>query len=660
MRKLITSLFLGIGVVALPLGAYAEEVSQADALQKAISFNQQNSGNKRMAKATTMKMAYSVPSTTGVALYVFTPENGDGFTVVSGNDITAPILAYSDDGRFDSNNIPGNMAQWILSCQAIINEGIAQGVPSYKPSKTATTEKADIAKLVSTIWDQDAPFWNYCPGSGSKHKYTGCVATAMAQVMKKHNWPEKSHGTATWNNTTVTYKRTYKWDLMRDDYTASYTDDEATAVAELMYDCGTSVNMQYGYDASGANTDDVPEAMINIFDYDKGMTYIQSYLFTKEMWEDMMYYELQNGRPIIYGGFDTTYSAGHQYIADGYQARNGNSYFHINWGWSGYCDGFFLLTNLTPAGSGAGGNNGSYHTGADAVINIKPATDDTYVDRQLAGTGKFTIGTPSGDNINFKITSGSLWGQSENGFEALGGNNFQATLGIRLINVNDPANSYTVESSTKDKQFNRWVTKVASFNVNISDVPDGTYYVFPMSKATDTGEWTRIKCPYTKQQYVKLVRTNGSNAFSDPGTTNQFVPVIYILQEEYKYELKPGETVTLNPLVLPADADNTALSFSSADESVASVSAEGVISAKAAGETIVTMEAKDGSATKRSVRVIVNGSNAVETIDMANSTNLVDVYTTTGIRVLTNASEDEISNLPQGLYIAGGKKIIVK
>lgn len=650
---------LGLGILALSGTANGAERSQADALQIALSFNKENASNKRMAAIQSMKMVYSLPANTGNALYVFTPEDGVGFTIVSGNDALAPVLAYSETGIFAADKMPDNVAFWMAMCQDDVNFAIAENLPAYTPLKTAVSKKEDIAPIMTTIWDQDAPFWNLCPNK----KYTGCVATAMAQIMKVFNWPESSHGTAVWNNRTVTIERTYDWDNMIDDYTGNYTSEQGTAVAELMVDCGKSVNMQYSTSGSGAETSDVPYAMINNFDYDAGMIYMQRNHFTEEMWDDLMYYELQNGRPIMYGGFDTSYDGGHQFVAHGYQYKSNAAYYYINWGWSGYCDGYYKLSKLAPSGSGSGGNNGSYHTGADAVINIKPQTTNPFRDRQIFCNGHFAYDTSStGDVIGFNVTTGKLWGMTANNFEVLGGNDFKATLGARLINAENPEDSYFLETCTTNAKSSwiRWSTTETGYSIDVSEIPDGTYYIFPMSKASDTGKWSRIKSPYDKQQYLNLTRTGGANIISAPGTaSNQFIPVQYIIQEEYEYTIGEDETVTLNPLVLPHEANNTTLKFYSADPNIAVVSEDGVISAVSTGDTVITMEAADGSGITLDVTVHANAGSGVIGIDN-NLSSTYDVFNLAGIRVATNATDADINHLPKGIYIANGKKFVVK
>jgi hypothetical protein len=649
---------LSLGMIALPGATNAAERSQADALQLALSFNKENASSKRMANMQSMKMVYSLPANLGNTLYVFTPNDGIGFTIVSGNDAIAPILGYSENGIFSADEIPSNVAFWMSMCQELTNEAIADNLPQYTPAKTAFTRKENIAPIMTTIWDQDAPFWNLCPSK----KYTGCVATAMAQIMKVFNWPEKSHGSAVWNNKTITLDRTYDWDNMIDDYTGSYTTAQGTAVAELMVDCGKSVNMQYSTSGSGAETSDVPYAMINNFDYDAGMVYMQRNHFTEEMWDDLMYYELQNGRPIMYGGFDTGYDGGHQFVAHGYQYKSNTAYYYINWGWSGYCDGYYKLSNLAPSGSGSGGNNGSYHTGADAVINIKPQTENPFRDYQIFCNGNFALKSSDGDVLTFKVTSGSLWGSTANNFQVLGGNDISATLGARLINIDDPENSYFLETCTTNARTNwvRWSSTATEYAIDVTEIPDGNYYIFPMSKAAETGKWSRVKAPYNKQQYLKLIRSNGANTISAPGTSSsQYIPVQYIIQEEYEYTITEDETVELNPMVLPREAENTALKFYSADPNIAVVSEDGVISAVSTGDTVITMEAADGSGITLDVTVHANAGSGVIGIDN-NLSSAYDVFNLAGIRVATDATDADINNLPKGIYIANGKKFVVK
>lgn len=634
----------------------AKSISPEEAMGIAIEFRATLPATSR--SSTPMRLIHTIAAEQGNALYVFAPVSGQGFTLVAGNDVMTPIFGYSETGTFDTENMPENVAFWLNVYKENVDRlaaaGITRGATSF-PNDT----KADVPMIMKTTWDQDAPYYNLCPTSGGRRTYTGCVATAMAQVMKVFEWPEKSTGSAVWNNTQVSFNRTYSWANMLNSYSGSYTTAQGTAVAELMVDCGKSVDMSYSTSGSGANTDEVPGAMINNFGYNAGMAYIQKSAFSPASWNDIMYNEVANGRPILYGGFGANYNGGHQFVADGYRNKG---YYHINWGWSGLCDGYYLIDDLAPSETGIGGGSyGSYNVGCDAVIRIMPSnrTTNTWVDRGIFCTGNFNVSSSTSASMTFNCTNGSFWSYTWTGFAALGGNSFSTTLGVRFINANDPSASVTLASSSA-KTFTKWSTLVTSYIVNISSLPDGKYYAFPMSKASDTGLWTRMYQHTDKRQYVVVTKSNGTITTSPaPTDATQFYPVSWIIINEENVAVEAGNTIQLNPVVIPAEANNPKLAYTSSDESVASVDENGLINGLKKGSAEITIAATDGSGITTKVNVTVNPGVGVDVIEL-DVNKVYDVYNVMGTKVASSLTPEEIYALPRGLYIAGGKKILVK
>ena len=232
-------------------------------------------------------------------------------------------------------------------------------------TKTVFSSNA-IGPLLNLYWDQGVPYNNYCPpashGPGG-HCVTGCVATAMAQTMKYHNYPEHGSGQKTfiWSDIdTVDYENTYyRWSQMT-PYANSQSGD---AIAELMYHCGVSVNMNYGPDESGSYTQWVPAAMKDYFRYHPSIRFKQRSKYTDYDWDILIRDELNYRRVVIYSGSGT---GGHAFVCDGYQDT---CFYHFNWGWSGYANGYYYYNDLTP-----GNNDFSY--GQGAVVNIMPYFSD--------------------------------------------------------------------------------------------------------------------------------------------------------------------------------------------------------------------------------------------------------------------------------------------
>lgn len=309
------------------------------------------------------------------AVYVFNNPGTTGYWVLSADDSAAPVLGYSSGGAFNAEEMPEQMKWWIEEYGRQINYARENGIPAYAPSTRSARKPVD--PLVKTKWDQGAPFNRQCPEIKGKRALTGCVATAMAQVMKYWNYPELGTGTGsvTVSQTSETLSMSFSeqkfdWTNMLDWYGsgAIYTDMQADAVAYLMKACGYSCDMNYDLTASGSLGMHAGVALINNFKYNPNMQFLDRDYFTAEQWENLLYDELAGGRPVLYGGVSP--SGGHEFVCDGYSS---DGYFHFNWGWSGMSDGYFLLNALNPGDLGnGGGEGGGFNYGQDIIIGIQP------------------------------------------------------------------------------------------------------------------------------------------------------------------------------------------------------------------------------------------------------------------------------------------------
>lgn len=320
------------------------------------------------------------------ALYVFNRANDAGYLVLAADDaVETCVLGYADNGTIDVQNMPDALAYW-LDCLA--------GEAAYQAKKTQNKSggiymaneqnRQAIAPLCKTKWNQNAPFNNDCPMDGSSRSVTGCVATAMAQVLKYYNYPDVGRNVAsyTWKNSAGTStklsfdfaKKPFDWGNMLDVYTESATDVQKAAVANLMYGCGVSVDMGYTSQESGTASLYIPEALITYFKYDKSLVQLQRGYYTAAEWEDMVYNNLANYGPVLWSGLGDM--GGHQFVCDGY---DGNGYYHFNWGWGGMSDGYYKLSSLNPDMQGIGGSGGGFDFGQDIVLGMKPEVANSQV-----------------------------------------------------------------------------------------------------------------------------------------------------------------------------------------------------------------------------------------------------------------------------------------
>lgn len=341
-RFLIMVLFAFVGIQA-----FAEQIDQQQAMQIAVEFMNQKaekSSSFMKMKDGEMVVSHVIKSQKGEPdIYILNArEKGKGFVILSGDTQTGDVvLGYSETGEFDYENAPANAKAWVDGYAKGIEAMRLQGNTGYiRKSKVSSSEV--IGPLLTTQWDQLTPFNDLCPNSYP----TGCVVTAMAQVMKYWNWPEQGQGSNTnifYPSQTVDFSRSYyNWDAMLDHYSgvSGISDESKKAVAKLMYDCGCGVNMMYEPSGSGSFIGRASQALFWFFKYKESKEVIRENY--EGDWEELLLNELRERRPVLYGGLngEGEESSGHAFVCDGYA---GDGYFHFNFGWSGRADGKYRL-----------------------------------------------------------------------------------------------------------------------------------------------------------------------------------------------------------------------------------------------------------------------------------------------------------------------------
>ena len=307
------------------------------------------------------------------AFRVFNVGKGEGYVVVSGDDRMPDVLGYSDEGTFDAENIPDNLHEWLQHYTKQYE--LLQTQEGVEAVSRQSSEREAISPMLECLWDQNKPFNRQCPDIAGIPTITGCVATAMSQIMYYHQWPQKTTKRIP-GYTTKTHKfkvpaidvTTIDWDNIVPEYTDNATDAQQEAVSTLMKLCGTAIGMDYDFFESSTSLDTVIYALTTYFDYYEDMNEIAKKHYPSDLWNHIIYNELANRRPVLYGGFSQ--SGGHAFVIDGYDK---DDYFHVNWGWGGKSNGYFLLSVL----------NG-YNDGQSAIIgirtpNLDPETPEAYV-----------------------------------------------------------------------------------------------------------------------------------------------------------------------------------------------------------------------------------------------------------------------------------------
>ena len=418
MKRLLHIQFLLVLLLALGYSPLqAKRITQWQAQQQAYSFWGKQMPQKAKAKSRTATTAS--PSD---AYYVFNNDAG-GFVIIAGDDAVAPVLGYTSTGSFDAENLPDGLKDLLKSYE----RQIAALGDNYVANQTATRAAFTGEKLLKTAeWAQNVPFNKYTPSN----YVTGCVATAGAIVMKHHGYPAKGTGSHsyTWNGKTLTanFEHTYDWTSMPAKYDG--TNDAAfDGVARLMADLGVAVEMQYNKDGSGAYIGNLVTALQKHFGYSKLSHLMAIEDVGAEAWNGRLRDEIDANRPVLYAASDPT-GGGHAFVIDGYKDES----FSVNWGWGGYCDGFYQIGALNPESAGKPMGD-KYNVGQSAVFGMEPSDGTEKVSGMgfLTNVGRLKV-------LNMNITDVKM-GQNGVIFSAPIGNTgdqpFNGEVAVALMNA---------------------------------------------------------------------------------------------------------------------------------------------------------------------------------------------------------------------------------
>ena len=476
----------------------AEQVSKQQAMLKAQQFMP----GKQFVE--TKSFARSAGSSEGEAFYIFNAKDNQGFVIVSGDDRTQPILGYSDEGQLSVEDMPDNLKFWLEEYSKQIKHLENRHVVATRGTESESWK--DVAPLIKTQWNQDAPYNTKCPliynTATRKYQYpvTGCVAVAMAQVMYYWKCPKTATptipGYTTYSlgiNVPPLSSVSFDWDLMKCTYKETETGASADAVATLLRYCGQAVEMDYDLDGSSAGI--TPSDIVQYFGFGKNARLVLRTMYSSSDWESMIYKEVYEGRPVMYGG--SSISGGHQFIVDGY---DGNGLFHMNWGWGGMSDGYYVLSlaNSDDLGIGGGTSRDGYSIDQHAIIGLKPGTAGEVELPQIYGdfdgdltTSEFSRASASEDFTDV-VLPGFVFFQYEN-TDQTDDCTFETGWGLcqngkllQVLGVSGPV--------TLDCVYNAILNNpTISFG---SDLPDGQYQFRQIYRLQGSTEWQLCNSPY--------------------------------------------------------------------------------------------------------------------------------------------------------------------
>ena len=486
-------------------------------------------------------------NTLAPSYYIFNVGKGEGYVIAAADDRLPAVLGYSNRGQIDPDNMPENMKEWLQSYSdqlEYLNSHPDAPIARRTVSGEAISPLLDSRYTEGPIaWDQTAPYNDLCPLDGSSHSLVGCVATAMAQIMYYWKYPAATTDSIPGYTTKkrkiqmpgISAGTAIDWDNMLPRYTGYETDAQKNAVANLMLLCGTAVEMDYTFDFSGASTALTACALRNYFDYDEATNYIQRVDFREGEWNQKVYDELKAGRPLMYSGQSS--AGGHAFIVDGY---GGDDYFHINWGWSGQSNDYFLLSILDSknnSGSGASKSADGYSFTQGAIFGVQPNTGKPDKELRLLTTtaGAIfcdTVMTRKSIDENFKINLGfgivNHWDATykfDIGMacvDAYGQMLYDGSLGSNIElgpdwGVIDPANMAV------DFTFGKGVDELTCYVIPVSR-PAGTSIWYPSIGAYDYYVGINVK-DNTLRLFPPVFNLNGTMAYTGKKEAKTPIPV---------------------------------------------------------------------------------------------------------------------------------------
>lgn len=372
MKKIFTII---VGMLLICGSIWARTPEEAAAIASGF-MSQKGTQENVVQRVQRAKTAGVVPTAVSLEYTQFTPANENavyvfnhmdgGFVLVSAMDDSRDVLGYSDSGRFDKNDIPENMQIWLQMYASELarveaNKPMLKAgqVAMKRAPKTPSASYPVISPILANVeWGQDEPFNNLCPIVNGMRSVSGCVATAMSQIMYAHQYPTTGVGSYSYTSTSGVSasanfgETTYDWANMLPSYNNGYTSEQAYAVATLMHHVGVAANMDYNPNGSGASPTDVLVNISNYFGYDKGVKAWPKDFMTEDDVLSAVANDLSLGNP-VYVSAATKNKEGHSFVCDGMKS---DGYLHINWGWDGLANGYFALSALDPENQGTGGS----------------------------------------------------------------------------------------------------------------------------------------------------------------------------------------------------------------------------------------------------------------------------------------------------------------
>ena len=466
-----------------------------------------------------------------VPFYVLTDSLMPSFyVIISGDERMKAVLAYGTNGKWDENDIPDGLL-FLLENYRQQYEFLQSGYVIKKAAPTTITIP-NVKPMVKTTWRQEYPFNALCPNDCP----SGCVATAMSQVMKYHQYPASGIGTFSYTSRTRKYKcsydfssATFAWDQMKNSYgTSTFGSENTEAISQATYACGVSVGMDYDKSGSGAYMSDVPYALIHFFGYNDNVSFRDRSYYDATEWYKMLCNELSSGRPVIYGGVDSR-NGGHAFVIDGCSSESRK--FHVNWGWGGKFDDYYELDALDP-------ETYKFSSYQDMVINISPELVGTFEDVFYAEKFSVSSKISLGKSVIFTITNAYCFASQSS--YVVSKAKFYGKIGVGIFDKNfDFVGSIDSDSIEGLNNFYGYSKLTYNSKIEKSLFPEnGTYYIAPYVKERNSEYPTRIRTSGGKTDYITITVDN--DEINGEGENEEPIEVVSEWSEDFETRVIPS------------------------------------------------------------------------------------------------------------------------
>ena len=543
---ILVAICIGVAVQAV---ATPRSEQAARRIAEMFLKNQTDKSLKRSATnpltlaTTSAKLSAGKKRSAGIpAWYVFN-QGSEAFVIVAGDDRMPDILGYSTQGAFATEDMPDNLRAWLNAYTAQAEAMTAENATIPVKAQPATNVFPEsVTPLLGDInYNQDEPYNKSCPTLGGERCVTGCGATAMATVMRYWGYPERGTGFCSYQTATngipcsLDFNAiTFDWEHILPAYAnVNYTDEEADAVATLMYACGVAGEADYGISSEGTSmgTTNPLRGMEDYFGYNPYARMLSRQQYDTQEWMTAIKEELSAERPIIYSG--QSRKGGHLFLLDGYDH---NGMVHVNWGWNGVNNGYYEIETLNPyEDEGAGYAFDQYMMVGIAPASIYAVPKSAFLIKDLL------LAESLGGNIMVSIGGIYNYGHMTSG-------------DLALIAEKDGLQTVMTKLSPFEKfQIGYGYINFRFFSDGANRLPPGTYRVYAASRLPGEDSWTKARSERETDEYTLTVYENGSYELQEGQATaitsvNQYnaaeIPVYCSIPGEAAIRFRYAKDVT--------------------------------------------------------------------------------------------------------------------